>query len=59
LRNFDNSSNRQTKKTILKIQLNWDKSKNDKDLYSKFKALGFSNVLIKNIKEKFGSTDEV
>ena len=48
-----------SKKTILKLQLNWDKFKNDKDLYSKFRALGFSNVLIKNIKEKFGSTDEV
>ena len=46
-----------SKKTILKLQLNWDKFKNDKDLYSKFRALGFSNVLIKNIKEKFGRVD--
>lgn len=47
------------KSTLAKIQLNWEKSKNDKELYFKFRALGFSNVLIKNIKDTFGSTREV
>lgn len=47
------------KGTLAKIILNWDNSKNDKELYSRLRALGFSNLLIKNIKDTFGSTQKV